>query len=62
MTERMTAFCARLDRMTAAQLRDEQRWLRAQYEYFVAHDRPAESDDEAWNCVIALIEIQKRMM
>ena len=58
---RMRKFCRMLDRMTKRELETARTVMRERYARFVARDRPGEDDDDAWNCVIAMIEIEKRI-
>ena len=57
----MRNFCERLDRMTRRELLTARGVMRHRYRRFVADDRPGETDDEAWHCVLALMEIEKRL-
>jgi len=58
---RMRKFCAMLDRMTKRELETARKVMRERYARFVARDRPGEDDDAAWNCVLAMLEIEKRI-
>jgi hypothetical protein len=61
MQNRMENFCRMLDRMTKRELETARGVMRERYARFVARDRPGEDDEAAWNCVLAMMEIEKRI-
>ena len=61
MSDRMANFCRMLDRMNKRELHTARTVMRERYARFVARDRDPADDDSAWNCVIALMEIERRI-
>ena len=58
---RMARFCAMLDRMTRRELIKARDVMRERYARFVALDLPGEDDEQAWYCVLAMMEIERRI-
>ena len=47
--------------MTKRELLNARGVMRHRYRNFVARGRPGEDDEDAWHCVLALMEIEKRL-